>query len=138
MNTADTSILSENVVFPKQVDTLGNVPIFNFLSVDMPTIEDIFEEKTEELKIEKSFIPEEKNVLELAQKFYEEHKEGLLGKYSGKYISIFDNKVVDSDKDFSRLAKRIYKKYGYQTIYMPFVEAKKKIFKIPSPRIKTS
>lgn len=137
MSTADTSILSESIILsPQQVGTVGNVPIFAFPGVDLPTIEELFKKKTEELEIEKPLIPEDKNLLELAKKYYEEHKETLLRKYGGKYIAIFNNKVVGSDRDFSKLAKRIYKKYGYQTIYMPFVEAKKKIFKIPSPRIK--
>lgn len=138
MNTADTSILSENIVRPQQVGTVGSVPIFAFPGVSMPTIEDLFEKKTGELQAEKPVIPEDINVLELAQKYYQEHKESLLGKYKGKYIAILDNKVVGSDKDFSKLAQRIYKKYGYRTIYMPLVEAKRKTVRIPSPRIRIS
>ncbi len=136
MNTAETSILSENIISPQQVGSVGSIPIFVFTVVPMPTIEDWFREKTEELEIEKPVIPEDINVLELAQKYYEEHKESLLIKYKGRYIAILNNKVIGSGKDFSKLAQRVYKKYGYQTIYMPFVEAKKNIVKIPSPRIK--
>lgn len=136
MNTADTSILTENIIHPQQVDTVGSVPIFAFPGVDMPTIEDLFRKKTEELEAEKPVILEDANVLELAQKYYETRKESFLKKYGGKYIAIFNNEVVGSDKDFSKLAQRIYKKYSYQTIYMPFVEAKRKVVKIPSPRIK--
>lgn len=77
-------------------------------------------------------------MLELAQKYYEEHKESLFRKYEGKYSAILNNKTIGSNKDFSKLAKSVYKKYVYQTIFMPFVEAKNKIVKIPSPRIKIS
>ena len=137
MNTANTSILSRNVIYsPQQVDSVGSFPVFTFPGVDMPTIEDLFRKKTEELEAEKPVIPEDVNVLELAQEYYETHKGSLLKKYGGKYVAILNNKVVGSDKDFSKLAQRIYKKYGYQTIYMPFVEAKRKVVKIPSPRIK--
>ena len=136
MNTADTSILSKNIIYPQQVGTVGSVPIFAFPGVDMPTIEDLSRKKTEELEAEKPVILEDVKVLELAQRYYETHKESLLKKYGGKYIAILNNRVVGSDKDFSKLAQSIYKKYGYQTIYMPFVEAKRKVVKIPSPRIK--
>ena len=81
-------------------------------------------------------IPREIDILELAKKFYLDHKETLLKKYKGKYIAVLNNKVIGSDKDFSKLAKRVYAKYGYQTIYMPFVDVKEKVVKIPSPRIK--
>ncbi len=137
MNTAETSIISRNIIYdPQQVGSVGSIPIFAFPGVYMPTIEDLFIEKTEKLEVEKPVIPEDINVLELAQKYYKENIESLLRKYEGKYIAILNNKVIDSGKDFSKLAQRVYRKYGYQTIYMPFVEAKKKIVKIPSPRIK--
>jgi len=137
MNTAETSIISRNIIYdPQQVGSVGSIPIFAFPGVYMPTIEDLFIEKTEKLEVEKPVIPEDINVLELAQKYYKENIESLLRKYEGKYIAILNNKVIGSGKDFSKLAQRVYRKYGYQTIYMPFVEAKKKIVKIPSPRIK--
>jgi hypothetical protein len=137
MNTAETSIISRNIIYdPQQVGSVGSIPIFAFPGVYMPTIEDSFIEKTEKLEVEKPVIPEDINVLELAQKYYKENIESLLRKYEGKYIAILNNKVIGSGKDFSKLAQRVYRKYGYQTIYMPFVEAKKKIVKIPSPRIK--
>jgi len=86
----------------------------------------------------KKMTKTDKDILEAGKKYYEEHKNILLKKYIGKYIAILNNRVIGSSKDFSKLAQRIYKKYGYQTIYMPFVEAEKKIVKIPSPRIKFS
>jgi len=137
MNTTDTSVLSQNIVYtPQQVGTVGSVPIFAFPGVYMPTLENFPEKKTEKLEAEKLVIPTDVDVLELAKKYYENHKQSLLRKYKGKYIAIFNNKVVGSGKNFSKLAYRIYKKFGYQTIYMPFVEAKRKILKSPSPRIK--
>jgi len=137
MNTAETSILSENIIYSSQkVGSVGSIPIFTFPGLYMPTIEDLFREKTEVLEIEKPVILKDINVLELSQKYYKEHRENLLRQYKGKYIAILDNKVVGSGKDFSKLAQRVYKKYGYQTIYMPFVDIKEKVVRIPSPRIK--
>ena len=83
MNTTDTSVLSENIILsPQQVGTVGSVPIFTFPGVDMPTIDikDLLGEETGELEVEKPVIPEDINVLELAQRYYEEHKESLLRK----------------------------------------------------------
>jgi len=81
-----------------------------------------------------AFLSEEQ-ILGLAKKYFEENKKNLLKKYQGKYIAILNNQVIDSDRDFSRLAARVYKVYGYQTIYMPLVDGKKIVMKIPSPRV---
>lgn len=139
MSTATTTIFCENIIYtPQQVGSVGSFPVFAFPDVFMPAIEDIFSKKTaEKEEIEEFVRPVDINILELSKKYFEENKASLLKKYKGKYIAILNNRVIGSDKDFSKLAQRVYKKYGYQTVYMPFVEVKKKIFKIPSPRIKT-
>lgn len=137
MNTADTSILNENIIYStKQVGSVGSFPIFVFPGIHMPTIEDLFKKKTEEVEAEKLITPKDVDVLESAKKYYTEHKKSLLKKYKGKYIAILNNKIVGSDKDFSELAERIYKKFGYQTIFMPFVMEQERVIRIPSPRIK--
>lgn len=137
MNTADTSILTEDIIYsPEQVGSAGSFPIFVFPGIHMPTIEDLFKKKTEEVEADKLITPKDVDILELAKKYYTEHKESLLKKYKGKYIAILNNKIVGSDKDFSELAERIYKKFGYQTIFMPFVMEQERIVRIPSPRIK--
>ncbi|MCD6443587.1 hypothetical protein J7L70_01115 [Candidatus Bathyarchaeota archaeon] len=38
--------------------------------------------------------------------------------YRGKYVAVFKGKVVDCDEDKARLARRVYKKYGYIPIYI--------------------
>lgn len=138
MNTADTSILSENIILStEQVGIIGSYPVFALPGVIMPTIiEDKFIKKTEELETEELVIPKDIDILSAAKKYYTEHKETLLKKYKGKYIAILNNKIIGSDKAFSKLAQRVYRKYGYQTVYMPFVEKKEKIVRIPSPKIK--
>ena len=137
MNTANTSIVSENTVYsPQQVGLVGNFPIFAFPGITIPSLGDIFKRETEKLEIEKLRIPQDREILEMAKKFYLDQKEKLLKKYNGKYIAILNNKVIGSNKDFSNLAQKVYAKYGYQTIYMPFVDVKGKVVKIPSPRVK--
>lgn len=58
---------------------------------------------------------------------------GLLNKYKGKYVSILNEKVIDSDEDKVRLAKRVYEKYGYRTIYVGKVNGEKPK-RLPTPR----
>ncbi|WXG39452.1 MAG: DUF5678 domain-containing protein [Candidatus Freyarchaeum deiterrae] len=58
---------------------------------------------------------------------------GLLNKYKGKYVAILNEKVIDSDEDKIRLAKRVYTKYGYLPIYMDKVNGKKPA-RLPAPR----
>jgi len=137
MNTADTSIQSGNFVLsPKQVGTTGSFPIFAFPWIEMPAIDDIFKGKTGKPEIEKLNFPKDTDIFELAKRYYLNNKGRLLKAYKGKYIAILNNKVIGSDKDFSRLAQRVYRKFGYQTIYMPLVEKKEEVVRIPAPRIK--
>ena len=70
-----------------------------------------------------------------AKKYFQENKAQILEKYRGDFIAIVDNAVVDHAKEFSELARRIYEKFGYQTIYMPFVESEPRVLTIPSPRV---
>jgi hypothetical protein len=138
MNETANSTVSENIILSlQQTGTVGGFPIYVFPGLVMPTIEDIFEKKTnvKELEAEKKIPADDKTIIGLGKKYFEANKKDLLKKYQNKYIAILNNKVVGSDKYFSKLAERIYKKYGYQTIYMPFVSEQKRIVKIPSPRI---
>lgn len=72
---------------------------------------------------------------EEAKRYFQEHKAQILEKHSGNFVAILDEAVVDHDRNFSELAKRIYEKFGYQTIYMPFVESEQRVLRIPSPRV---
>jgi len=139
MTTVDTKILSGNITynFPQGL-LLPTVDFQQEPELHVVPYENLFEKKTSEQATVRPFVLAEEEILKLAKRYYEENKETLLKKYKGKYIAILNNKVIGSDKDFSKIAKRAYKKYGYQTIYMPFVEAKEKIVKIPSPRIRIS
>lgn len=137
MNKTTSSIVSENIILsPQQAGTVGRFPIYVFPGLEMPTIEDIFRKKTEELEVEKEAPVDDRTALELGKKYFEENKKSLLKKYKNKYIAILNNEVIASAKDFSKLAQRVYKKYGYQTIYMPLVLEEKKVVRIPSPRIR--
>jgi Family of unknown function (DUF5678) len=66
--------------------------------------------------------------------FWAIHAE-LLRAYEGKYVAILNGKVVDCDEDKRALAKRLYRQYGYQPMYVQFVTAASlPIYHLSSPR----
>ncbi len=90
---------------------------------------------------------DEIKIIHQAKQWQELHKEKILKDYKGKYIAIILNPqkelntplkeaIIGSAKDFHELASKVYKKYGHRTIYMPFVDIKERVIRIPSPRIK--
>lgn len=77
----------------------------------------------------------ELSVFEEARRYFEERKQSLLEQFGGRYIAIIDRKVVDSDADFGELATRVYHRFGYRAIYMPYVSETPTVVHIPSPRL---
>lgn len=61
------------------------------------------------------------------------HRREILSTYAGRYIAILRNSILDSDPDFSALAERVYQRFGYTRIFMPFV-GERKVYHIASPR----
>ena len=45
----------------------------------------------------------------------------LAGRYGGQYVAILDRAVVDHDRDFDALARRVFARYGPRNIFMPRV-----------------
>lgn len=78
---------------------------------------------------------DEEGIIEAGKKYYLRNKKEIEEKYIGKFIAIVNEEIVDTDQDFSELSKRIYKKYGYKTIFMTFVSKKDQFIKAPSPRV---
>ena len=89
---------------------------------------------------------EEIKIIQIAKQWYRVHLKGILKEYEGKYIAIILNPmkgihtplkeaIIGSAKDFHRLASKVYGRYGYKTIYMPFVAKSlvKREFQIPTP-----
>ena len=130
-----TANMSENAIYTlQQVGTIGSVPIFTFPDFFIPIIENFFSKKTsEEENIEELIIPFNTDIFEISKEYYKENKNELLKKYEGKHIAIIGKEVVDFDKDFADLIKRVYKKYGYENIFMIKVDKKEKIAIMPSP-----
>ena len=67
--------------------------------------------------------------------YYRGNLEKFLKEYEDKYVAVINKEVVDSDIEFSHLAKRVYKKYGYRDILMTKVVAEPDVVHIRSPRV---
>jgi hypothetical protein len=66
--------------------------------------------------------------------FWAMHAE-LLKAYEGKYGAILDGKVVDYDENKCALAKRLYGRFGYQSVYVQLVRtASLPVYRLSSPR----
>lgn len=67
--------------------------------------------------------------------WFEKNRAKLLKRYEGEYIAIIKRKVVDHDREFSALARRVYDRYGVRSICMPQVVPGDRVVNIPSPRV---
>jgi len=56
-------------------------------------------------------------------------------RYRGKFIAVLGGKIVDSDEDDRKLAKRVYDSHGYRPIYIGKVTETKRIVELPSPEL---
>lgn len=68
--------------------------------------------------------------------WYQSNRSKLLQRYQGEYVAIVNGAVVDHDRDFSALAKRVFDRFGYRSIYMPRVQREEAVVRIRSPRIR--
>ena len=57
------------------------------------------------------------------------------GTYRDKYIAIRDKKIIDSDVDHFRLARRVNEQYPYQAVLIARVEPDERVAEIPSPEL---
>lgn len=80
--------------------------------------------------------PNNIEIFEKQELFFEENFNNLLTRYKGKYVAIMNEKVIDYNKDGKKLIKKIYKKYGYVPVYVKKVTTEKKILRASSPHIK--
>jgi hypothetical protein len=69
------------------------------------------------------------------QTYFEANKASLLSQFEDKYIAILENRVIDSDDEYSPLAERVFEKYGPESIYIPRVQkAKRRAYIRPGVR----
>lgn len=77
-------------------------------------------------------LPED---LQVEMVWYEAHRQDLLRRYRGEYLAIANQEVIDHDKQFGPLAKRVFKRLGVRPVFMPKCIGDERIVNIPSPRL---
>ena len=70
-----------------------------------------------------------------SMRWFEENREPLLRRYRDQYVAVDRNQVIDHDRDFDVLARRIFAKLGTRPVFMPKVTAEERVVRIPSPRV---
>ncbi|MBI2892751.1 MAG: hypothetical protein HYY06_04315 [Deltaproteobacteria bacterium] len=79
--------------------------------------------------------PDDLPLLEDDMTWYEAHKPELLKRHRGEYVAVRSRRVIDHDRDFSALARRMFSRFGRGPVYMPRCQAGERIVRLPSPRV---
>lgn len=72
--------------------------------------------------------------------WFEAHKKTLTRRYPGEYVAIVGARVVDHDRQFDPLARRMFARLGVRPIFMPRIPARgegdaEPTVNVPSPRL---
>jgi hypothetical protein len=57
--------------------------------------------------------------------WFEKHYNELVEKFDGEFVAVYEQKVVDHDKELNALMKRIKSKYLADRIFVDFVSSEK-------------
>ena len=68
-------------------------------------------------------------------RWFDEHRRELARTYGEKYLAVVNKQVVDSDVDFSNLARRVYAKYGYRDLVMKWASEEERVYHVFSPQV---
>jgi hypothetical protein len=60
--------------------------------------------------------------------WFMEHYEELVERFDGEFVAIYQQRIVDHDKDIASLMKRIRKKYPLSQVLVEFVSKEKLSF----------
>ncbi|MCD6564278.1 MAG: hypothetical protein J7K23_10265 [Thermoproteales archaeon] len=58
-------------------------------------------------------------------------------RYRGRYIAVYQGKIVGIGEEKGELARKVYKKYGYVPIYIGKISREDIHIKVPSPELDT-
>lgn len=72
--------------------------------------------------------------LEADMAWYEAHLDELLPRYQGEYVAVVDGEVVDHDRDFDPLARRVFERYCARSVYLPKCLPGERRVRLRSPR----
>jgi hypothetical protein len=81
-------------------------------------------------------LSEQDHDLDEELRWYERNRERLVPDFEGQFVAIVDRTVIDHDKDFDALARRVLVKHGVRNVFMPRVSADENVVRVRSPRIK--
>ena len=57
--------------------------------------------------------------------WFEKHYNELVEKFDGEFVAVYEQKVLDHDKELNALMKRIESKYSADRIFVDFVSSEK-------------
>jgi hypothetical protein len=70
-----------------------------------------------------------------SMRWFEANRPRLLRRYRGQYVAIDRGRVIDHDRDFDALARRVFARVGSRPVFMPKVTAEERVVAVPSPRL---
>jgi len=70
-----------------------------------------------------------------SMRWFEANRARLLRRYRDQYVAIDRNRVVDHDRDFAPLARRVFARLGARPVFIPKVTAEERVVRVPSPRL---
>jgi plasmid stability protein len=73
--------------------------------------------------------------LEADMAWYGRQKPHLLRRYRGRHLAIMNRRVIDHDRDFDALARRVFLKIGVRPIFMPKCVDGERVIHLRSPRL---
>jgi hypothetical protein len=77
----------------------------------------------------------DESVLEESVRWYRANHRGLLRRYRDQYVAIEGGKVIDHDRDFDALARRVFARLGNRPVFMPKVTGTERVARLPSPAV---
>ncbi|MDR7397448.1 MAG: DUF5678 domain-containing protein [Armatimonadota bacterium] len=70
-----------------------------------------------------------------SMRWFQANRRRLLRRYRDQYVAIDRGRVIDHDRDFDALARRVFARVGTRPVFMPKVTAEDRILAVPSPRL---
>jgi hypothetical protein len=68
-------------------------------------------------------------------RWFEANRGRLLRRYRDRYVAIDGGRVIDHDRDFDALARRVFARMGPGPVFMPKVTPGQRVVAVPSPRL---
>lgn len=67
-------------------------------------------------------------------RWFEGHRDELVEAFGGEYIAVVGGRVVDHDADFDALARRVFARNEGRSVFLPRVDAPRRVVSLRSPR----